>query len=132
MEFVKQIKIKAKKLKQEILAIYFAFRDKRTPWYAKLFIALTLSYALSPIDLIPDFIPVIGYLDDLIILPLLIIVSIKLIPKKILDDSRDKAKKEEKLNKKIGIPAAVFIVVFWSFIIGLIVYKICIKNDNIN
>ena len=67
-------------LKSELAALYLAYRDPRTPWYARVAAILVIAYALSPIDLIPDFIPVLGYLDDLVILPLGIFIAIKLIP----------------------------------------------------
>ena len=78
-------------LKSELAALYFAYRDPRTPWYAKVAAILVIAYALSPIDLIPDFIPVLGYLDDLIILPLGIFFAIKLIPAEIMASAREKA-----------------------------------------
>lgn len=76
-----KLKEKAKKLKKDIPAVYLSLKDKRTPFIAKFLAVLTVGYALSPIDLIPDFIPVLGYLDDLIILPSLVALTIKLIPK---------------------------------------------------
>jgi uncharacterized membrane protein YkvA (DUF1232 family) len=79
-------------LKIELLAVWFAYRDPRTPWYAKIWAALVAGYAFSPIDLIPDFIPIIGYLDDAIIVPLGLIIAIKLIPKDVMADTRIKAK----------------------------------------
>jgi uncharacterized membrane protein YkvA (DUF1232 family) len=79
------------KLKTEIYALYLAYQDPRTPWYAKLFAACIVAYAFSPIDLIPDFIPVLGYLDDLILLPLGIALTLKLIPVSVLAECRLKA-----------------------------------------
>ncbi len=78
-------KEKVKKLKQEIYALYLAYKDPRVSWYAKIFIVILVGYAISPIDLIPDFIPIIGYLDDLILLPLGIILVIKMIPKEVME-----------------------------------------------
>lgn len=80
MNLFTKIKQYAQHLKSEIYALYFAARDPRTPWYAKLIVASIVAYALSPIDLIPDFVPILGYLDDLILLPLGIALAIKLIP----------------------------------------------------
>src|SRR5688500_8815670 len=82
---------KARALKGECHALYFAARDPRTPWYVKVFAAGIAAYALSPIDLIPDFIPVLGILDDLVLLPLAIIVVLKLIPAEVMAESRVRA-----------------------------------------
>ncbi len=82
---------KARALTRECHALYFASRDPRTPWYVKTFAAAIAAYALSPIDLIPDFIPVLGLLDDLVLLPLAIVVVLKLIPAEVMMESRAKA-----------------------------------------
>jgi len=89
--FVK-LKARAEALKNEVLALSLALKDRRTPLLAKILIGLTVSYALSPIDLIPDFIPVLGYVDDLIVLPALIAISIRLIPPAVLADCRARVK----------------------------------------
>nr|WP_205964261.1 YkvA family protein [Ramlibacter agri] len=78
----------ARKLKRDGLTLWFALKDRRTPWYAKALAAFVVAYALSPIDLIPDFIPVLGYLDDVILLPVLIWLTLKLVPVGVLDDCR--------------------------------------------
>ncbi len=95
-----QLKQNAKKLKKEILPVYYALFDRRTPVLAKFIAGLTVGYLLSPIDLIPDFIPVLGLLDDIIIVTLLISATLKLIPKDVLDDIRLKIDSEERLAKK--------------------------------
>jgi Uncharacterized conserved protein len=87
-----KLKARAEALKNEVLALSLALKNRRTPLLAKILIGLTVSYALSPIDLIPDFIPVLGYLDDLIVLPALIALSIKLIPRDVLADCRARVK----------------------------------------
>ena len=79
----------AKKLKKETYAVYLASKDSRTPWYARLLSIIIVAYAFSPIDLIPDFVPILGYLDDLIIVPLGIWFVIKMIPKNILAECRE-------------------------------------------
>lgn len=94
------LKEKVKKLKQETVPIYYALFDRRTPLSAKLLAALTVTYLLSPIDLIPDFIPVLGLLDDLIIVPLLITATLKLIPQYVLDDIKSKIDSKERLPTK--------------------------------
>jgi len=114
-----KIKQKAENLKIELLAVWFAYRHPKTPWYAKILVALIGGYAFSPIDLIPDFIPIIGYLDDVLLLPLGIYIAIRLIPKEVLDETRIKAKewleqkRENPKNKAVG-----FLFVFvWILIV---------------
>lgn len=85
-------KEKARELKVQTLALYFAYRDPRVPWYAKGWIAMVVAYAFSPIDLIPDFIPVLGYLDDLVLIPLGVALALKMIPAEVMEESRVKAK----------------------------------------
>ena len=89
MSLIQTLKQKAKKLKAEAQVLMIAYKDKRTPLTAKILIGITIGYLLSPIDLIPDFIPVLGLLDDLIIVPALIALSIKLIPEIVLHDARE-------------------------------------------
>lgn len=85
------LKERARKLKKDIPAIFLALKDKETPAAAKIAAGITIAYALSPIDLVPDFIPVLGYLDDVIVLPLLVAVAIKLIPKDVLERNRKRS-----------------------------------------
>ena len=85
------LKERAKQLKTDIPAVFLALKEKRTPWYAKVLAAVIVVYALSPVDLIPDFIPVLGYLDDVILLPALIALCIKCLPKEIFEDCRVRA-----------------------------------------
>lgn len=121
--FIKNLKNKTKTIKKEIATIYYAYKNPKTKLLPKIIIFLTLGYALSPIDLIPDFIPILGYLDDLIIIPALILLSIRLIPKEILNESREKAVKEPlKLNKN-WLFGLIFIVV-WILLIACIVYSL--------
>lgn len=115
-----KLKSRAKELKKEILALYLAYRDPRLPLMPKLVIICTVAYALSPIDLIPDFIPVLGYLDDLIILPLLISLSIKLIPIEIIEESRGKAESQDQKLKPNMLTGAIFILI-WILILAIIV-----------
>lgn len=124
MRLLKKLKDKAKALKTEVIAIYLSMRDGRTPVIAKIMIVLTISYAFSPIDLIPDFIPVLGYLDDLIILPLMITASIKLIPKEVLVECRIKAKENIQVNKKLGIYSAIIIILLWVGVIVFVLSKL--------
>jgi uncharacterized membrane protein YkvA (DUF1232 family) len=91
-KILEKVKFKASELRLNISALYLAYKRKDVPLFAKILILITVGYALSPIDLIPDFIPVLGYLDDLIILPFLIYLSIKFIPKEILVECKEHAK----------------------------------------
>jgi uncharacterized membrane protein YkvA (DUF1232 family) len=84
-------KQKAEELELQTYALYFAYRDPRVPWYAKGFIGLIVAYAFSPIDLIPDFIPILGYLDDLVVIPLGVLLALKMIPTQVMEESRAKA-----------------------------------------
>ena len=123
LKVILQLKQKAKNLKKEILALYYAYQDPQLPLLPKILIISTVAYALSPIDLIPDFIPLLGYLDDLIILPLLISISIKLIPVEIMEASREKAEKSNKRLKSNKLVGAIFILV-WIIILIVMVKAI--------
>lgn len=112
-----KLKQKSKHLKIEIYALYLAYRDPRVPWYAKAFIALVVGYAFSPIDLIPDFIPVLGYLDDLVLIPLGVAVALKMIPEKVMDDCRIRSKEVMGKKKPINRVAAVVIICIWLMLI---------------
>lgn len=122
LKILDQLKERAKKLKNEIIVISLAFKDERTPLTAKAIIGITVCYALSPIDIIPDFIPIVGYLDDLILLPAMIMLAIKLIPADLLEDCRNRVKEGIAVNKKIGWIAAIIIVLFWIGLISLILF----------
>lgn len=113
------LKERARKLKSDIPAIFLALKDKETPVSAKIFAAITVAYALSPIDLIPDFIPVLGYLDDVLILPALAAFTIKLIPKEKLEQYRTESEGMWKNGKPKKWYYAIPIVVFWIIIIFL-------------
>jgi uncharacterized membrane protein YkvA (DUF1232 family) len=109
-------KTQAKRLRNEIYALYFAARDPRTPWYAKVLAAFIIGYALSPIDLIPDFIPVLGYLDDLIIVPAGIALLIKIIPNGVLQECREKAHSQP-ISIKRNWVAGTIIILIWLLLI---------------
>ena len=109
-------KTQAKRLRNEIYALYFAARDPRTPWYAKVLAAFIIGYALSPIDLIPDFIPVLGYLDDLIIVPAGIALLIKIIPNGVLQECREKAHSQP-ISIKGNWVAGTIIILVWLLLI---------------
>ncbi len=113
MALLTNLKSRAKKLKSEAQVLMIAYKDKRTPASAKILIGITVGYLLSPIDLIPDFIPVLGLLDDLIIVPALIALSIKLIPGAVLEDAREQLKNNPKRYKKNNYLFAIVIVLIW-------------------
>jgi uncharacterized membrane protein YkvA (DUF1232 family) len=106
-------KDKARALKQETYAVYLACKDPRVPWYGRVLAACVLGYALSPIDLIPDFIPVLGYLDDLILIPLGIALVLKTIPPVVMAESREKARVFMSYGKPRNWVAAGIIVLIW-------------------
>jgi uncharacterized membrane protein YkvA (DUF1232 family) len=111
---------KSKQLKSEVCALYLASKHPKTPWYAKAFAVFVVGYALSPIDLIPDFIPVIGYLDDLIIVPAGITLLVKMIPKEVLEECRGKAHSQSISKKPRSWAAAMIIVMIWLSAIYII------------
>lgn len=110
MQSLKQV---ARRLKKETYAVYLASIDQRVPWYARILAGLTVAYAFSPIDLIPDFIPILGYLDDLIIVPLGIWLVLKIIPPQVLAECREKAAAQIQRGKPINLAAAGVIIAIW-------------------
>lgn len=114
------LKEHAKRLKSDVPAVFLALKDSRTPLSAKILASLTVAYALSPIDLIPDFIPVLGYLDDLIILPALAAAAIHFIPKDVMEQCRQKSEGMWENGKPKKWYFAVPIVLFWVIILMLI------------
>jgi uncharacterized membrane protein YkvA (DUF1232 family) len=109
-------KERASELKQEVHALALACKDPRVPWYAKLLAVCIVAYALSPIDLIPDFIPVLGYLGDLILVPLGIYFVLKMIPAEVMADCREKARAAKINNRRGRWLAAAVIVAIWIFL----------------
>lgn len=110
-----------KKIKSDIPALFLALKEKETPVVAKIMAGIIVAYALSPIDLIPDFIPILGYLDDFILLPLLIALTVKLIPKAILETSRLKA--EEMSNKRLSKKwyYSIPVVLSWCILLVIVI-----------
>ena len=109
-------KTQARRLRNELQALYLAARDPRTPWYAKVLAVFIIGYALSPIDLIPDFVPVLGYLDDLVIVPAGITLLIRLVPAGVLQECREKAQSQPMSMRRNWI-AGIIIVLFWLLLI---------------
>lgn len=114
---VEKFKQATKVLKADTYALYLAYRDPRTPWYAKIWAALVVAYAFSPIDLIPDFIPVLGYLDDLLLVPLGVFLALKLIPAEIMAECRQQA--QESQEKPVNWCAGALIVLLWITLASL-------------
>lgn len=110
---VQRIKTWAKKLKKMIFLLYFAYKDHRTPWYAKIFSICVVAYAFSPVDLIPDFVPVLGYLDDLILIPLGIAIALKMIPKIVIQEQEAKAEERLKSGKPKNWFVGSLIILVW-------------------
>lgn len=111
-----KLKSRARALKNEAFAVYLAAKDPRTPWVAKAVAFCTIAYALSPIDLIPDFIPILGYLDDLILIPAGIALAIRLIPADVLAEARVKAAGSS-LERGVGYVGAGIIIFMWFVIL---------------
>ena len=116
---------KVRQLKTDTYALYLAYKDPRVPWYAKVFVAIVVAYALSPIDLIPDFIPVLGYLDDLIIIRAGFYLSLKMIPREVLEECREKAQSTS-VNDKTKWFAALIIVLIW-LLTAYLVFRFALK-----
>ncbi len=116
-----KLKERAKQLKIQVPAVFVVLKMKQTPWYAKVLAALTVAYALSPIDFVPDFIPVLGYLDDLILLPALVALTIKCIPKVVWKESMEKSKGMWENGKPKKWYYAIPIVLIWALLIFIIV-----------
>lgn len=118
--FLKRLRDRAGLARKEILALYHAYRHPDIPLLPRIIIFITLAYALSPVDLIPDFIPVLGYLDDLIIIPALISLSIRLIPEQIMVESRARAEQGEVALKKNWLFALLFIFIWIIIAISIL------------
>lgn len=111
-------------LKSDLFALFNAFKHPLTPWYAKAAAILAVGYAVSPIDLIPDFVPVLGYLDDLVLLPLLISLAIKLIPPPVMDECRAKAEVNKAKLKTVLWIGAGLILLLWLLLAAGIWYLV--------
>jgi len=122
------LKKRAQKLKRQIWALFLALKDPQTPWAATLLIGATVAYAVSPIDLVPDFIPILGQLDDLVILPAMIALALKLIPRDVMARCRREAWRHLAAGDRIRTPAAtaasIIVVALWALLILWIVLKI--------
>jgi uncharacterized membrane protein YkvA (DUF1232 family) len=118
-------KQKARQLKVETYTLYIACRDPRVPPHAKLFAAFLVAYAFSPIDLIPDFIPILGYLDELLLLPLGVVLALKMMPEAVIVECREKARAAMGQEKPVNRVAACVIIGIWA-VIALVTIRLFI------
>jgi len=125
MPAIDTLKAWARAVKRDVVALWLAARDPRVPWYAKAVAAAVAAYALSPIDLIPDFIPVLGYLDDLIIVPLGILLTIRLIPSDVMEDLRLQAANRSRPSSRAGL---AIIVALWLLL--AVVFASAVGSQN--
>ena len=120
MALIETLRNKTRWLKGELYALYLAYKDPRTPLHAKLFAGVVVGYALSPLDLIPDPIPVLGYLDDLVLVPLGVALAVRMIPREVLSESRERAKEMEKRGERpVSRVGAAVIVAIWVLLAAL-------------
>ena len=115
-------KRRARQLSAQTYALYLAYRDPRTPWYAKVFAALVVGYVFSPIDPIPDWIPAVGLLDEMVVVPIGVLVAAKMIPPQVMEESREKAREVAEGEKPINRVAAVVVVAVWLLCAALTVF----------
>ncbi len=124
MDSFEKVKLKAKSLKKEVRALYIASKRPDVPLLAKLLIIIVVGYALSPLDLIPDFIPVLGYLDDLVLIPLGIWLALRMIPVNILDECRMEAQDNLAVGKPVSWTAGIIVIMVWIVVIIAIILKV--------
>ena len=110
---VERWKQRVRQLKIEVYAIWLAYQDPRVPWYARVFAACVVGYAFSPIDLIPDLVPILGYLDDLVLIPVGVALALKMIPPPVLAECREKARAAMSQGQPVNRTAAAVIVALW-------------------
>ncbi len=106
-------KQRARQLSAQTYALYLAYRHPRTPWYAKIFAALVVGYVFSPIDPIPDFLPGVGLLDEMVVVPIGILIAAKMIPQEVLEECRERAREVAEGEKPVSRVAAVVVVAIW-------------------
>jgi uncharacterized membrane protein YkvA (DUF1232 family) len=130
MQTIKTLRHKARRLKLETYAVYLAYRDPRVPWPARLFAACVVGYAFSPIDLIPDFIPVFGYLDDLLLVPVGIALALRMIPQPVMAECREKARLAMQPGKPVNWVAAGIIVLVWLVLaaLGVVLMMLAVRG----
>jgi uncharacterized membrane protein YkvA (DUF1232 family) len=119
---------RARALRTEAYALFLAYKDPRVPWYARAFAVCVAAYAFSPVDLVPDFIPVLGYLDDAVLIPLGVRVALKMIPADVMSECRARARASLEGSRSAGWIAAAIVVLLWVLAVGAIVAAIAGKT----
>src|SRR5919206_3673985 len=112
----------ARKLSAQTYALYLAYRHPRTPWYAKIFAALTVGYVFSPIDPIPDFIPGVGLLDEMVVVPIGVWITTKMIPRQVMEECQEKAREVAAGERPVSRVAAVVVIAVWLLCVTLAVF----------
>jgi len=120
LTLIEKWKRRSRKLQTETYALFLAYKHPATPWYAKVFAGLVVAYAFSPIDLIPDFIPILGYLDDLVLVPLGISLAIKMIPPEVMTECRIRSHEALEDGRPVNWFVAVLIILIWLAAIALL------------
>lgn len=126
MGWIETLKQRAHALQSDTYALYLAYRHPQVPWYAKVWAALVVAYAFSPIDLVPDFIPVLGYLDDIILIPLGVGIAVKLIPPDVLAECRQNAAQALSQQRPGRWQGALIVAVLWLLglvVVGFIIFR---------
>ncbi|GAB4403151.1 MAG: hypothetical protein Kow00123_14040 [Anaerolineales bacterium] len=111
-------------MRTEAYALFLAYKDPRVPWYARAFAICVAAYAVSPVDLVPDFIPVLGYLDDAVLIPLGVHVALKMIPGDVMAECRARARESLEGSRSAGRIAAAIVVLLWVLVAGVVVAAI--------
>src|ERR671917_897795 len=112
----------ARRLSQQTYALYLAYRHPGTPWYAKIFAALIVGYVFSPIDPIPDFIPGVGLLDEMVVVPIGVLIAAKMIPREVFEECREKAREVAEGEKPVSRVAVVVVAAVWLLCVALTVF----------
>src|ERR671921_58770 len=115
-------KRRARRLSAQTYALYLAYRHPRTPWYAKVFAALIVGYVFSPVDPIPDFIPGVGLLDEMVVVPIGVLIAVKMIPRQVMEECQERARGVAEGEKPVSRVAAGIVVTVWLLCVALAVY----------
>ncbi len=115
-------KRRARQLSAQTYALYLAYRHPRTPWYAKIFAVLVVGYVFSPIDPIPDFIPGVGLLDEMIVIPVGVLITAKMIPREVMEECREKSREVAEGEKPVSRVAAVVVIAVWLLCVALAIF----------
>lgn len=127
MDALQRWKDGARELRKDVYTLYYAYKDPRVPWYAKVLAAAVVAYAASPIDLIPDFVPIFGYLDDLVLVPLGIVLALRAVPKEVLAECRAKAQIANDQGMLKNWFTAFVIIAIWIFV-GILIVRFIVHT----